>query len=358
MSRGRPVSNAFTPSEPLAPGSLAPDFLVGNSPRPLWLHDLRGQQVILVFSSAWNPAHAEQVVRYNRLVDEWNLPEPRLIDIVNDGPWYDLTFADDASRVRIPVCACGDVAAEYGVHEGEALFLIDREGRVRWRFTGPTGSSPPEDRLRVAMAAFAKHENSGAWNVSRRDFVATTFAMTCALSLHPGDASASGSAPAPGAARAVTLHVNGKPLKLELEPRVTLLDALREYAGLTGTKKGCDHGQCGACTVHVDGQRILSCLALAMLQQGKQITTIEGIASGNSLHPVQTAFIEHDAFQCGYCTPGQIMSATALLHESCGETDADVRECMSGNICRCGAYPNIVSAIQSVRHGKHDHASV
>jgi xanthine dehydrogenase YagT iron-sulfur-binding subunit len=137
---------------------------------------------------------------------------------------------------------------------------------------------------------------------------------------------------------------------------VTLLDALREYAGLTGSKKGCDHGQCGACTVHVDGRRTLSCLTLAVMQQGHEITTIEGLAGGaaddrDALHPMQRAFVTHDGFQCGYCTPGQIMSAVAMMHEPWGPDDADVREAMSGNICRCGAYLGIVAAIQEVRRG-------
>ena len=136
---------------------------------------------------------------------------------------------------------------------------------------------------------------------------------------------------------------------MTIEPRVTLLDALREYAGLTGTKKGCDHGQCGACTVHVNGRRELSCLTFAVMHQGDEITTVEGLATADTLHPMQAAFITHDGFQCGYCTPGQLMSATALLTEPCGPTDADVKECMSGNICRCGAYPGIVAAIQDVR---------
>jgi xanthine dehydrogenase YagT iron-sulfur-binding subunit len=148
----------------------------------------------------------------------------------------------------------------------------------------------------------------------------------------------------------VALRVNGKPTRLTLDPRTTLLDALREHMGLTGTKKGCDHGQCGACTVHVDGRRVLSCLTLAAMAQGKEITTIEGLVEGERLHPMQQAFIDHDGFQCGYCTPGQIMSAVALLREPCGPSDDNVRECMSGNICRCGAYPNIVAAIQEVRH--------
>jgi xanthine dehydrogenase YagT iron-sulfur-binding subunit len=147
---------------------------------------------------------------------------------------------------------------------------------------------------------------------------------------------------------AVTLHVNGAEYNLQIDPCVTLLDALREYIGLTGTKKGCDHGQCGACTVLVDGNRINSCLALAASYDEEQITTIEGLADGENLHPMQTAFIEHDGFQCGYCTPGQIMSAVGLLAEAHAETDDEIREQMSGNICRCGAYVNILAAIREV----------
>jgi xanthine dehydrogenase YagT iron-sulfur-binding subunit len=151
------------------------------------------------------------------------------------------------------------------------------------------------------------------------------------------------------AAVPVELMINGASHRLRLEPRVTLLDALRDYAGLTGTKKGCDQGQCGACTVHIGGTRVLSCLTLAMSVRGRPITTVEGLARGTTLHPMQQAFVDHDAFQCGYCTPGQLMSAVALLHEPCGPSASDVRECMSGNICRCGAYPNIVAAVQDVR---------
>jgi xanthine dehydrogenase YagT iron-sulfur-binding subunit len=147
----------------------------------------------------------------------------------------------------------------------------------------------------------------------------------------------------------VSLRVNGTAHTLQIEPRVTLLDALREYIGLTGSKKGCDHGQCGACTVLVDGRRINSCLSLAVMYDDVEITTIEGLARGEELHPVQAAFIKHDGFQCGYCTPGQIMSAVALLKEGCPTSDEGIRECMSGNICRCGAYPGIVAAVQEVR---------
>jgi len=155
--------------------------------------------------------------------------------------------------------------------------------------------------------------------------------------------------PRPSESLVVDLVVNGRTAHVALDPRVTLLDALREHLHLTGTKKGCDHGQCGACTVHVDGRRVLSCLTLAATVHGKAVTTIEGLAHDEQLHPMQQAFIEHDGFQCGYCTAGQIMSAVALLDEPCGAADDDVRECMSGNICRCGAYPGIVAAVQSVR---------
>jgi len=141
------------------------------------------------------------------------------------------------------------------------------------------------------------------------------------------------------------LKVNGTVRTLQLEPRVTLLDALREYMGLTGSKKGCDHGQCGACTVHVDGRRVVSCLSLAVMNQGKEITTIEGLAKGEELHPMQAAFLKHDGFQCGYCTPGQIMSGVACVKEGHAGSEAEVREWMSGNLCRCSAYPNITAAI-------------
>jgi len=147
----------------------------------------------------------------------------------------------------------------------------------------------------------------------------------------------------------VTLRVNGKKYDLRIDPRTTLLDCLREHLHLTGSKKGCDHGQCGACTVHINGRRVNSCLCFAAMHEGEEITTIEGIGQPGNLHAAQAAFVACDGYQCGYCTSGQIMSAVALLKEPCGPEDADVKEFMSGNICRCGAYPNIVAAIQSVR---------
>ena len=145
----------------------------------------------------------------------------------------------------------------------------------------------------------------------------------------------------------LALEINGQRHTLPPDMRTTLLDALREHAGLPGTKKGCDHGQCGACTVHVDGERVLSCLTLAAQVAGRQVTTIEGLQDGDGvLHMVQAAFVKHDAFQCGYCTPGQIMSAVACIREGHAGSDADIREYMSGNLCRCGAYPHIVAAVR------------
>jgi xanthine dehydrogenase YagT iron-sulfur-binding subunit len=149
-----------------------------------------------------------------------------------------------------------------------------------------------------------------------------------------------------------SLRINGAVHEIELVPETTLLDALRERAGLTGTKKGCDRGQCGACTVLVNGRRVLSCLSLAMMHGGDEVTTIEGLAGGDGLHPLQRAFVEHDAFQCGYCTSGQIMSAAGLLAEGRPLDAAAIREAMSGNLCRCGAYPNIVDAIAAVAAGR------
>ena len=227
-------------------------------------------------------------------------------------------------------------------------------------------------RALAALAVPAPGAGPGAGptydRLTRREFAAAAFGAVVALSLsRPARAATLFNAPTPaaptgagapppapsGAPVPVVLRVNGRDVRLTLEPRVTLLDALREYAGFTGSKKGCDHGQCGACTVHVDGHRVLSCLSLAVMQRGKAITTIEGLAAtadaAGALHPVQQAFIAHDGFQCGYCTPGQIMSACAVLREPWGPGDDDVREAMSGNICRCGAYPGIVAAVQAAR---------
>ena len=167
--------------------------------------------------------------------------------------------------------------------------------------------------------------------------------VSAASDVKAAETAVSGAAP-------MTLTVNGREHHLKIDVRTSLLDALREHLHLTGSKKGCDQGQCGACTVHVDGQRVLGCLTLAVAVQGRQVTTIEGLSpEGGELHPMQQAFIDHDGFQCGYCTPGQIMSAVACVHEGHAQSDADIREYMSGNLCRCAAYPRIVEAIRSAR---------
>ena len=180
----------------------------------------------------------------------------------------------------------------------------------------------------------------------RRDFGSIPVGVAGAAAVFRTDANAQ--AVGSGAAT-LKFTVNGQERSLTVEPRVTLLDALREHLQLTGTKKGCDHGQCGACTVHVNGRRVNSCLSFAVMHEGDNVVTIEGLAQGGTLHPVQAAFIEHDALQCGYCTPGQVMSGAALLREPVEHTDAAVSEAMSGNICRCGAYPNIVAAVRAAQ---------
>jgi len=177
----------------------------------------------------------------------------------------------------------------------------------------------------------------------------TVAAPVIARSLAAEAAPVHTTAPNPRDPYSVALKINGHEHHVSLDVRTTLLDALREHLGLTGTKKGCDHGQCGACTVLVGGRRVLSCLTLAVTVQDRPVTTIEGIAQENDLHPMQQAFIDHDAFQCGYCTPGQIMSAIACVQEGHAENDAAIREYMSGNLCRCGAYPNIVDAVNQAK---------
>jgi xanthine dehydrogenase YagT iron-sulfur-binding subunit len=188
--------------------------------------------------------------------------------------------------------------------------------------------------------------------ISRRGVMATAAGgVAIATVARADDSTPARRSETPGAGP-VTLRVNGETLRLVVDQRTSLLDALREYAGLTGTKKGCDRGACGACTVHLDGRRVVSCLTLATRCQDREIITIEGLAGGDHLHPVQAAFVEHDALQCGYCTPGQIMSAAALIKEGHAGSDPEIREWMSGNICRCGAYPNIVAAVrQAAREG-------
>lgn len=203
------------------------------------------------------------------------------------------------------------------------------------------------------MQSSDKESNQGD---SRRDFLKkssliTAIALTPSVAVKAAESQADERFAELFEKIPLNITVNNKAYKASIEPRVTLLDYLREELHLTGTKKGCDHGQCGACTVHVNGERVNSCLSLAVMNEGKKITTIEGLASGEELHPMQAAFIKHDGFQCGYCTPGQIMSAVACVNEGHTNSRAEISEYMSGNICRCGAYPNIVDAIVEVSKG-------
>lgn len=194
-----------------------------------------------------------------------------------------------------------------------------------------------------------KGEQKGRRDFLKKSSLLTAFSFTAPLVTQAAKSNFDERIAALFETQTVMLNVNRKVYEIAIEPRVTLLDLLREKLHLSGTKKGCDHGQCGACTVHIDGERVLSCLSLAIMQEGKEITTVEGISDGHKLHPLQVAFIEHDGFQCGYCTPGQIMSGISCIREGHAETEEDIREYMSGNICRCGAYPNIVKAISDVQ---------
>jgi len=219
-----------------------------------------------------------------------------------------------------------------------------------------------DDQQSLELEPLTEIGNKTGGRVSRRGFLsglgaAGLVAGVSPISMTAAPATASAAVQEPPATLAAAT-INGKKYELAgLEPRVTLLDFLRERIYLTGTKKGCDHGQCGACTVHVNGRRVNSCLTLAVMTAGKEVTTIEGIGQPDNLHPMQAAFVEHDGYQCGYCTSGQIMSAVALLKEPIGPTDEDVQHGMAGNICRCGAYPNIVAAVQQVR-GKSSSPSI
>jgi xanthine dehydrogenase YagT iron-sulfur-binding subunit len=274
-----------------------------------------------------------------------------------DEPLEAQAVAGDALAAEVAAAAeC------YGVGpDDDAVFVIDGRGVVRFthRIHRRGGAWA---RLSQALAIAGRsvhardtHDARQRVLFTRREWAVTSLVVGCATAFltgckdqeHPPTRRAGTEPPTPDVD--VTLRINGKPHRLTLDPRTSLLDALRERIGLTGTKKGCDMGQCGACTVLVGGKRIASCLTLAVMAQGKAITTIEGLADGGALHAMQRAFVDHDGLQCGYCTPGQIMSAVGLVGEGRAHSDDEVREQMSGNICRCGAYPNIIAAIQAAR---------
>jgi xanthine dehydrogenase YagT iron-sulfur-binding subunit len=274
-----------------------------------------------------------------------------------DDPVEPLAETGNALAAEVAAAADG-----YGVRPGDdAVFVIDGRGVVRFTYRiqhrGDVWARLSEALAIAGRGVRARDAHDARQRVlfTRREWAmtclvagcATAFLAGCKEQQRPPDRRGAGAEP-PSDVQ-VALRINGKQHRLTLDPRMSLLDALREQIGLTGTKKGCDMGQCGACTVLVGGKRVASCLTLAVMAQGKDITTIEGLADGGALHPMQRAFVDHDGLQCGFCTPGQIMSAVGLLREGRARSDDEVREQMSGNICRCGAYPNIIAAIQAAR---------
>ncbi len=327
-------------------GALAPDFDLDDGSRKR-LSDLRGQPAILVFSpDTWDPALPQQFEQYSELLARFDEPAG-LVHFARDGSWC------ETENQRIPIFRPGnDVLKAYGAEGQQAIFVIDSEGTIQWKHVAQPGVHPKLDDVAREIERIRKGKN-----LSRRDFLVTAAAASIVLVALPHLSKATGlslQTKEPNA-KSVTLKVNGKAHKLEIDSRVTVLDALRERIGMTGTKKGCDHGQCGACTVLIDGRRANSCMVLAMQAEGQEITTIEGLAKGEELHPVQEAFIKHDGFQCGYCTPGQIMSAVACIHEGHAGTDEQIKEWMSGNICRCGAYNGIVEAVKEANAAMGGH---
>jgi xanthine dehydrogenase YagT iron-sulfur-binding subunit len=335
-------------------GEPAPPFKArGFDGRHVLLSQLRGSPVLLTFfPDVWDPARPHLLASYNALLR--TVPAGgQVVSMSREDCWCDLE-TEDGTQHRFALIADldahPDIAATYGVTGQQALFLLDGDGIVRWRQIMPSGAQPDLDTIQ-----FALNRSVGVHQITRREFLISTFAVSLALTIAPrlGRAqdlasSRSGTAFDP-MAQSIMLDINGQAMQVSVEPRVSLLDALRERVGLIGTKKGCDHGQCGACTVHVDGRRVNACLMLALQAQGARITTIEGLAAGQNLHPVQAAFIKHDGFQCGYCTSGQIMSAVACIREGHANSREEITEWMSGNICRCGAYPGICAAIEEAR---------
>jgi len=346
---------------PVHPSPAAP--LVGQSaPDITWteengsaasLRDLRGQSVLLAFfGDGWDPARRECLAQYESV--RRCIPGGARL-VASAGSRARFEFDDqNAASLAFPQGAGGSAdgrhnAARFGVEGMQAVFLIDAGGIVRWRNVSPPGVQPALHALLDAIAdPWIRH------GVTRREFLFTAVALAVAAGVPPrwaraADADVRAAAPVSARGRTTSLNVNGTDYRIDGDARITLLDALRERIGLIGTKKSCDHGQCGACTVHVDGRRVNSCLVLARQAEGTRVVTIEGLAQGGRLHPMQAAFIEFDGFQCGYCTSGQIMSAVACVREGHARDRDQIREWMSGNLCRCGAYNGICSAIERAR---------
>ncbi|CAN5261131.1 hypothetical protein BH11MYX1_BH11MYX1_52330 [soil metagenome] len=310
---------------------------------------------VLAFARDWSP-HSASHIEQRALRSHLRGLGAELVVVGAHQAWR---IRPDDEIWALGELAARDLARTHGINREDAVLVLDSDHQLVFEHRGPTVDQP--QLLASLTAATEAMLRPTPITFTRRGWLATClvsgFAAVVLASCKQHEHHEPVTEPvvvtpaAPVNEVDVVLDVNGTERKLRLEPRVSLLDALRERLQLVGTKKGCDAGQCGACTVHLDGNRVLSCLTLAVAAQGKRITTIEGLATGGDLHPLQKAFIAHDGMQCGFCTPGQIMSAAAMIKENRATTDDEVREQMSGNLCRCGAYPNILAAIQAVRGG-------
>ncbi len=310
---------------------------------------------VLAFARDWSP-HSASHLEQRALRSHLRGLGAELIVVGAHQAWR---LRPDDEIATLGELAARELARAHGIKREDAVIVLDYDHEIIFEHRGPVVDQP--QLLASLTAATEAMLTPAPMTFTRRSWISTCvvsgFAAVVLASCKQHDhhdpvpEPAVVPPPVPVNEIDVELEINGTKRKLRIEPRVSLLDALRERLQLVGTKKGCDAGQCGACTVHIDGKRVLSCLTLAATAQGKPITTIEGLATNGDLHPLQKAFIAHDGMQCGFCTPGQIMSAAALIKENRAKTDDEVREQMSGNICRCGAYPNILAAIQSVRGG-------
>ena len=344
----------------LSIGATAPEFVV-HADRGTLAPASAGQPGVLAFVRDWS-SECEDPATLRQIRGALRGLGAELLVLSDAGVW---SFRPDDDIDQLATYSdrlVGDVetaALLYGIRDGsDAIFVIDESGVIRFAHKKRQGLA---GELAAALAAASEALLAAKpFTMTRREWVTSCLVAGFAFTLLRGCSKAG--APVEQTAEAaaqpanevdIVLHINGQKHPLRVEARSSLLDVLRERLGLTGTKKGCDMGQCGACTVLIDGRRVVSCLTLAVTAHDRPVTTIEGLAKGGELHPMQAAFVEHDALQCGYCTPGQIMSAVGLLAEQTGGlTDEQLRDRMSGNICRCGAYPNIVAAIRSVHGGR------